>query len=210
MPKPPRPSSQLIRRSLCRWEKLKNYKWQEKSLELLFRRFCPRNRKLADVLLKVSALNDFYSTNIFNTYAVAKHIQRCNVDIRLARGEPSLVNDIARLKIKKREINFYSFATKYCSHHQPVDFPVFDYFVERMLMHYKKKNRFSVFAKADLKDYERLIEVIAEFRMFYGLGRFSLRKIDIFLWLAGKKYFPRKHKRRKEVKRGISAKQQTD
>jgi hypothetical protein len=65
MPKPITPSPSLISEYLGRWEQLENYKLQQASLGLLFHNLCPENKKIEHVLLKVSALNDFYSTNIF-------------------------------------------------------------------------------------------------------------------------------------------------
>jgi hypothetical protein len=66
-----------------------------------------------DVLLKVSALNDFYSTNIYDTHAVARHIEHLRIDESLLSGDLSLVNRIAPVKVGKKVRNFYSFVTKY-------------------------------------------------------------------------------------------------
>jgi hypothetical protein len=104
------------------------------------------------------------------------------------------VNDIAKISIKEKTKNFYSFASKYCSHHKPTNYPIFDSFVEKMMLHYKSVDNFDDFDKVDLKDYGSYIEIIKRFQSFYKLDRFSLREIDIFLWLAGKERFPRKYK----------------
>lgn len=45
------------------------------------------------------------------------------------------------------------------------------------------------FLKADLRDYQRSIEIIKNFQKHYNLKSFALRQIDIYLWLAGKKHF---------------------
>ena len=195
MPKPLTPSPSLMSEYLGRWEQLENYKLQETSLGLLFHSLCPENKKIEHVLLKVSALNDFYSTNIFDTYSVAKHILNKNIDARLEENNYSLVNDIAQISIKGKTRNFYSFASKYCSHHKPSSYPIFDSFVEKMLLHYKSADSFNGFDKIDLKKYERFIEIIKSFQNFYKLKKFTLREIDIFLWLAGKDWFPRNYKR---------------
>jgi hypothetical protein len=150
---------------------------------------------LEHVLLKVSALNDFYSTNIFDTYTVAKHIQRANIDNRLRIGDLSLVNELAQITIRDKPKNFYSFATKYCNHHYPDNFPIYDYYVEKMLTHYGKVDAFSAFHKTDLKCYDKFVKTIREFSRHYKLEQFSLREIDIFLWLAGRESFPRNYKR---------------
>jgi hypothetical protein len=193
VPEPLTPNQSIVSRYLEKWEQLENYKLQEASLGLLFHTLCPKNKEIEHVLLKVSALNDFYSTNIFNTYSVAKHILTKDVDTRLLKNDYSLVNDIAMISIKEKPKNFYSFASKYCSHHKPVNYPIFDSFVEKMLLHYKTADSFNGFDKIDLKDYKRFIEIIRSFQSFYKLENFSLRQIDIFLWLAGKEWFPRKY-----------------
>ena len=104
------------------------------------------------------------------------------------------MNDIALITIKGRTRNFYSFASKYCSHHKPDSFPIFDSFVETMLVHYQSVDAFDDFSKDDLKYYTRFIEIIKRFQSFYELDKFTLREIDIYLWLAGKEYFPKSYK----------------
>lgn len=191
--KPLIPSPSLLSEYLVKWQQLENYRLQESSLGLLFHSLCPNNKKIEHVLLKVSALNDFYSTNIFDTYSVAKHIVKNDIDARLKVNDFSLVNDIAKILIKGRTKNFYSFASKYCSHHKPSSYPIYDSFVEKMMLYYKKVDGFNSFNKVDLKNYERFIEIIKSFQHYYKLQKFSLREIDIFLWLAGKEYFPKKY-----------------
>ena len=185
MAEPLTPTSDLLSEYLTKWEQLENYRLQEASLGLLFHSLCPENKKIEHVLLKVSALNDFYSTNIFDTYSVAKHILTTDIDDRLKKDDHSLVNDIAQISIKNKTINFYSFASKYCSHHKPTSYPIFDSFVEKMLLHFKSADNFDTFDKVDLKSYGRFIKVIRSFQSFYNLDKFTLREIDIFLWLAG-------------------------
>lgn len=187
------PTHSVLTDYLGRWEKLENYRLQEESLDLLFHRLCPANTSIHDVLLKVSALNDFYSTNIFDTYSVAKHILAQEVDARLAKADCLLVNDIARVTLKGKRRNFYAFATKYCSHHRADDYPIYDYFVEKMLMYYQRASHFGHCQKAMLKQYPRFTEMIRCFRQHYGLGHFTLKQIDVFLWLAGKEFFPKRY-----------------
>jgi hypothetical protein len=138
-------------------------------------------------------LNQFYSTNIFDTYSVAKHILKMDVDRRLKAHDLSLVNELARVSLRGKPKNFYSFASKYCSHHVPDAFPIYDSFVEKMLLHYYSVDRFEMFTKSDLKDYARFVGIIAAFQKHYALQRFSLRQIDVFLWLAGKDSFSRQY-----------------
>ena len=193
MNNPPQPNKSIVNSYLSRWKTLENYKLQEQSLNLLFHSYCPNNNQLEQILLKVSALNDFYSTNIFDTYTVAKHILKCNIDKDLSAGNEALVNKIAPVTINGKTRNFYSFASKYCSHHKPESYPIYDSYVDKMLMHFKKKDKYDVFVKPNLKEYQRFIEIIKNFQKHYNLESFTLREIDIYLWLAGKEYFPNKY-----------------
>jgi hypothetical protein len=196
MPTPAPPTPAEVDRCLAAWQTLDNYVLQERSLSLLFKNFCRENTKVEHVLLKVSALNDFYSTNIFNKYAVARHIVGLDVDARLISKDITLVNELAAVPIGSKTKNFYSFATKYCSHHSPDAYPIYDQYVEKMLVHFGKVDHFHEFKKPELKSYKRFLEVILAFQQFYGLNNYSLRQIDAYLWLGGKEAFPPTYARR--------------
>ena len=190
-----KPSAKQVKHYLAKHETLENYVLQEKALEKLFNLF-PHNTDINDILLKSSTLNDFYSTNIFNTYAVAKHILAIpNLDNRLKQGDISLVDEIKEVTMsdgKKRD--FYSFATKYCSHHNPKFFPIYDSYVDKILVALNKAYPFSTFKHKELKNYQRFNEVLLDFNKTFGLDNFSLKDLDTYLWLLGKEIFPKKVK----------------
>lgn len=190
----PKPSNESISKYLLEWGSLEKYTLQESSLGKLFREHCPENKDIESVLLKVSALNDFYSTNIFDTYTVSKHILNLNVDNRLKSGDHALVNELASINMGNRVRNFYSFASKFCSHHNPDAFPIYDSYVDKMLRHYRRTDKFCKFKNNDLKSYTNFIRIIEELRGYYEVNSFSLRQLDIFLWLAGKEYLPNAYK----------------
>ena len=74
-----------------------HYREEDKALELTFRDKISTNDNITNILIKVSLLNDFYSTNIFKTLPVAKHILDLDIDTRLNKGDLELVNDIAKI-----------------------------------------------------------------------------------------------------------------
>lgn len=189
----PRPSEKEVNKYLNKWETLENYVLQENSLDKLFFKTYPNNTDINDILIKASSLNDFYSTNIFSIFPVAKHILELNIDKRLKDGDSSLVNDIATIIINGKPKYFYSFATKYCSHHYPSDFPIYDYFVEKCLMYFKHKDNFYNFSRNDLRNYSKFKKILIEFKSFYNLDMFNLKDIDKYLWQLGKDYFPKKY-----------------
>ena len=116
-----KPSQSEVEKYLSRWDSLENYVLQENALDKLFFNSYPENDDIDEILIKVSALNDFYSTNIFSVFPVAKHILSLNIDEAIKNADESIVNKIALVNMNGKVINFYSFATKYCSHHFPND-----------------------------------------------------------------------------------------
>ena len=189
---PPKPTTTVIKEYLCKWERLESYQLQESSLNLIFKSF-PLNAEIEHVLPKACILNAFYSTNIFDITTVAKHILKKNFDERLLKDDYSLVNDIALVEMNGKTKNFYSFASKYCSHHKKSEYPIYDSFVKQMLMYYKKVNKFEKFKADDLKEYKQFVTIVKKFKEFYNLESATLRDIDIFLWVAGKECFPKKY-----------------
>ena len=186
-------SENEVEKYLKKWDSLENYVLQESSLNKLFFSTYPNNKDINDILIKASSLNDFYSTNIFSIFSVAKHIRDLNIDERLKIKDETLVNDIALVKINGKQKNFYSFATKYCSHHDPVNYPIYDSYVEKILCYFNKIDNFSTFKKFDLKDYSRFKEILCDFKNFYDIDKYNLKDIDRYLWQLGKEYFPNKY-----------------
>lgn len=189
-----KPTPNLIGEYLMKWTELENYKNQESALDKLFLNTYKENKKLDDILVKVATLNDFYSTQIFSVFPVAKHILELDIDKRLEREDMTLVNDIANVRINvNKSKNFYSFATKYCSHHKPLAYPIYDSFVNKLLLYYNKIYNFSDFNGNDLKDYTKFKHIMCQFRTYFRLEQFNLKEIDKFLWQYGKEKFPKKY-----------------
>ncbi len=190
----PKPCKKEVIKYLDLWDSLENYVLQESSLDKLFFYTYPNNTDINDILIKASSLNDFYSTNIFSIFPVAKHILELNIDERLKSGDETLVNDIARLTINGKEKNFYSFATKYCSHHFPTLYPIYDSFVEKILLYFKKLDNFYDFEKDDLKNYKKFKSILIEFKKYYDIDEYNLKDIDRYLWQLGKEFFPKNYR----------------
>lgn len=193
----PEPSIEEFKDYLKKWDEKDEYKDKEEALNKLFFELCPKNIDIKDILLKASTLNDFYSTNIFSIYPVAKHIQDKGIDSKLKEGDISAVSDIQFVTIGDKTWNFYSFASKYCSHHNPEEYPIYDSYVDEVLWYFRnlcnseksEKPSFSNFKRKDLKDYVKFKGIILEFRDYYGLTNFTLKQIDQYLWQLGKEYF---------------------
>jgi hypothetical protein len=191
------PTNVLIDGYIEKFNNDERYYPADQAITKLFQTF-PANVHLEDILLKISVLNDLYSTNILGTFAMAKHIQKLGIDISLDDGDPHIVNKISvghgiRSSKTTKELNFYSFATKYCNWHNREQYAIYDSFVEKILMAYKKQDNFSMFTKAELRDFPTFKRVIQDFIEFYDLNRHNLKEIDKFLWIYGKEMFPVKY-----------------
>ena len=197
-PNVPNPSSDQVEHYLRAWDELENYHLQEDALDKLFFTLCPLNTDVSDILLKVAALNDFYSTNIFSAYPVAKHILSLRIDDQLKTGDVTLVSDIRKVTINGVERNFYSFATKYCSHHRPLDFPIYDSYVEKVLCYFRDRDKFASFKTTDLKDYAKFKRTLIDVRSAYDLDQYNLKEIDKYMWQLGKEYFHKRYGKKKE------------
>ena len=191
----PTPTKNEVEKYLKKWNSLENYVLQENSLDKLFFYTYPKNEDINDILIKASALNDFYSTNIFSIFPIAIHIHKLNIDQRLSTFDPTLVNDIANITIKGKKKNLYSFASKYCSHHFPNEYPIYDSFVEKILMYFSKKDTFASFKKIDLKDYQKFKNILIQFKKYYNIDEYNLKEIDRYIWQLGKEYFPKNYKK---------------
>lgn len=169
----------------------------ERALKQLIDKF-PNHESLEIVYLKVTAINSLYSTNIYDTYKIAYHIFENIKDIEtlLKTGSPELVGKIAMGHGIKgtngKEKNFYSFATKYCSFHNPKEYAIYDTLIQDLLIKFLGKNaKFSKLKERmidyySLRDYSFFMQVINMFKNEYGLEEFSLKEIDMYLWLLGK------------------------
>ncbi|MEX3624880.1 hypothetical protein [Viridibacillus arvi] len=193
----PYPSIEQVEIYLSKWDGLENYHLQEDALNKLFYELCPKNTDVIDILLKASTLNDFYSTNIFSIYPVAKHICSLDIDARLKAGDVTLVGDIQYVTIGETVKNFYTFASKYCSHHNPIDYPIYDSYVDEVLRYFRNRDSFSDFQDNDLKDYVKFKDILINFRIFYSLDKYNLKSIDQYVWLLGKNYFPKNYGKKK-------------
>jgi hypothetical protein len=195
IPQDYKPTVDEVNKYIKRWNGPENEVGNNKEMALkkLFKELCPENKDFNDILIKCSTLNDFYSTNIFDVHSVAQRIMKLNIDERLKQGDYTLVEDIAEVKVgktgKSKSRRFYSFATKYCSHHQPEWYAIYDSYVEKLLWEFQKRDDFSDFNLSDLKKYPEFMRVIHDFQKHYELEEFTVKELDQYLWQLGKQIF---------------------
>jgi len=176
----------------------------EQALAELFRQY-PHNTDLSHVLLKVVAVNSLYHTYILALDTVARHIHAHGqeIDAALAAGSAQIVDKIANVKVQGKVHCFFAFATKFCSWHQPDKYPIYDSRVDAYLWSLQKQKPFApAFMHPHLWDYPKFHTIAVAFRDTHGLGSFTFKEIDKFLYLQGE---PRVHAVPDEPQPGVGA-----
>jgi hypothetical protein len=95
----------------------------EEALRELWERF-PKNSRVAHVLLKVVVLNELYKPRVraIDLKPLASHIAGLGIDGLLAVGSPNAADLIMRCPAVTSQ--YFSFASKYCSWHNPAAYPI--------------------------------------------------------------------------------------
>jgi hypothetical protein len=182
----PKPSVPLVLKAVERWERDEDCTKVEKALEKLFQNTFRLNTKLEEVLIKVCTLNKLYNTSILKSViTVAEHIVELKIDRRLEADDEDLVNEIAAVQFDDKPMQYFSFATKYCSFHKPEAYPIYDRNACTALIYFKEKCDASCFKAADLRRFPKYKKIVLEFQKAYGLTQFSFKELDHYLWYIG-------------------------
>lgn len=158
----------------------------------------PQNIDRELVAMKVSLIDLTNSTNL------GRHISKISLselvelilsvqdfDERIAQGDPELVSQIARCNGK---VNFFSFASKYCTYHNVDvygrdDYSIFDSVVKDALPYYiPKLTKTTVNVWRETYNYAAFNECIGKLLDQNNIHiPFRRRKFDHFLWYANRK-----------------------
>ena len=178
------PSAERVRAACEKFDRENDL--TERSLEELVRQY-PHNTDPRHILLKVVAVNALHHTHIFAVDSVARHIHADieNIDKAMASGSPEVIHQIAKVAIQGKKYNLYSFATKYCSLHNPQAYPVYDLRVDHYLCRLQAQHPFATFHHAELCDYGKFVAIMTAFRDFYHLGAFGFQAVGKFIHLQG-------------------------
>ena len=169
------------------------------ALDALFSAY-PKNTCPWQVLLKVTALNALYKTRIMNVYPVVETILGVGrkLDSLISRGDPAAVDLMKMVKFAKRKkaMNFFSFASKYCHFHKPDKYPIYDQYVDAALRKLRRDKKLSFKSDAlNREAYAPFKSVIDTFIDTYATGC-SYDAVDKFLWRKGKSLKQQRRKAR--------------
>jgi hypothetical protein len=157
----------------------------------------PGNEDLRDVLVKVTMIVSLYGLVIYDWESMAIHISNIsNLDELLDIGDLNAVNMI-RLQhgIKNKngtELNFYSFATKYCSAHNPCKYPIYDSMVARTIynlnsqLNNSKPEVFEKLTWEKMNDYEIYFNTIHKYMNYFGFEQSDCKEFDKGFWIYSK------------------------
>ncbi|MFS1041403.1 hypothetical protein ACFC93_10990 [Enterococcus faecium] len=157
----------------------------------------PLHSDLNTIAMKIAVIDVTNSTHLsqyksrLSLYDLAKVILEIpNFDDRLAKGDPQLINIIAR---NIGAVNMFSFASKYCTYHNVEvcgrdDYSIFDGIVKNTLPHYIQgltTNKIDTWRRSF--DYEAFNECVGKLLDENNIHiPFRRRKLDHFLWYANR------------------------
>jgi hypothetical protein len=175
------------------FEKPEIYGFPEKAVNEVFNKF-KNTKDPVEILIKVVVLNSLYSTSIYNTQRLAKSIFEIkNFQILSNNDSLELINKIRKghkiINNKTgRERDLYSFATKYCSFHNPEKYPIYDNIIKDLFNKLKKEKILDEkFSNEEMYDYPRfkiLVNNIME--KFDFKPNQDYKKFDQGMWIIGK------------------------
>ena len=158
------PTPELVKEYVDKFDNDNNRSdyFKDSAIIKLFEKF-PNNTELDEVLAKVTLLNAFYSTQILDMdlLNVSRDIVALNIDSSI-RGDNIDIDVVNRIAYDDRRLyqrKLYSFASKYCSFHNPERFPIADSYSKGMLyyMNNCEDTRFHFFTQGftqnDLNNY---------------------------------------------------------
>ena len=157
----------------------------------------PLHNDLNTIAMKIAVIDVTNSTHLsqyksrLSLYDLSKVILEIpNFDDRLAKGDPQLINIIAR---NIGAVNMFSFASKYCTYHNVEvcgrdDYSIFDGIVKNTLPHYIQgltTNKIDTWRRSF--DYEAFNECVGKLLDENNIHiPFRRRKLDHFLWYANR------------------------
>jgi hypothetical protein len=179
------------------------YGLSDNAIEKLLKQI-PLNQKIEDVLLKTTVIKTLYSTPIFDVINLSNHILSIkNIDDMLLKGDLSIVDKIRLghgIKTQGgKEYDFYSFATKYCSFHNPSKYPIYDNMVSDFIKSILLSTGMIKGKKAlDLKIYDIYKNTIDLILERFGVTIQDYKKIDMGLWVLSKYFYKNKRDSNKD------------
>lgn len=205
---PTKPTRTEVEKWLSAWDEDDKNKHVVSAIQNLFTKI-PKNDNFDEIYIKIAALDDLYSTHVRYLDELAKHISSIkNLDRRLETGDLTVVNELANVSVtnengKEKQYNYYSFATKFCMFSNSKAYSIYDSYVEKVLRGFNELDDFFDPKELNFRNYEDFDKILNLFRKKYQdvFENISRLDMDRYLWLLGKKTFPKNYSKKKTSKR---------
>lgn len=173
------------------FDKTPQYAAPDRVVSNAFRSY-PRNDDVDIVLLKVTLLDRLYGTNIPGLAPLcqmAAHIRRTDLDSQLGEGHTSAVGSIRSghgiKRASGKEVDYFSFATKYCHWHRPDVYPMYDAYVLVALQNLKTPLALGGVSEERLRDFIYFRDLVDTCRSRLALDWDGYKRLDQALWIFG-------------------------
>lgn len=177
-----------------RYKLLPLYEAEERVLVAIFAGYPQFD--FAELMTRVTLLNQFYSTAISDIRSVVNHIlEISNVEERLVAGDISVVDEIAKVSHRGKMWHHNSFASKFANFHNPTAFPIMDRLVLDLFCRLRRNGFFQINTKFShdglRRNYPKYVEVYREFIKLSGMGNLTrsgrslnYKDVDNYLWAS--------------------------
>lgn len=129
---------------LCVQQCFQEYLERQEQVRQLFEENRVNQNQMYHVLLKIRAIDNLYGTNTHNKNDLAERISHIHdIDDRLREGDITLIHDIADLMHNNgQEITDeqFTFASRFCTLHQPELFPLYDALMAKTIVILRKEH----------------------------------------------------------------------
>ena len=155
----------------------------EQAITQLVRNF-PNNTDPSHVLLKVVVINELYGAGLPRKYieSITRHITGLGIDEALAAGKSAVTDDIINCHELKEK--YFSFASKFCSWHNPAAYPIYDRNVDECLWYYNGRYHFTTYNRGNYS-YVEFVGIVSALRNFFRLNEVTFKQLDKALWRLG-------------------------
>ena len=146
----------------------------------------PLNEDPAEILIKVRAIaHDRLDEWMNDRQSITDHIAALHIDEALRQGSPSVVKDIAHLKLRGHDYFQYSFATRYCNWHNRAAYPIYDLCARKLLSYYWREVQQQPLSDEDFLIYPQFKSRMMTFRDQLGMRDYNFKELDTFIWVYG-------------------------
>lgn len=179
---PDPPSEAAAEKILTRLFADEEYKAYSAAREALFERDCPENKDPGQIRKKVDFIARRFRFRIADADALSRLLAGKNLDALLEKGAAQAVEKVAACL----NPGGFAFAVFYCRCHRPAAYPLYSKSAVKALKYFRDTYHKGFFLDSNLSSYEMYKRVLSVFSETYGIRKFGLSEISLYLDRAGR------------------------